>query len=120
MDNNISSSEFEMRGVIKNLSTGGCVVETAEEVEQGKYIILAFQIGSNFIQGIQGRLVRQKVTSPMPTDDEDVSNFNSAPQKTTKECIISFNAISSEHEKIIVDFVMNAQRQFEINLGLTE
>ena len=120
MDNNISSSEFEMRGVIKNLSTGGCVVETAEEVEQGKYIILAFQIGSNFIQGIQGRLVRQKVTSPMPTDDEDVSNFNSAPQKTTKECIISFNAISAEHEKIIVDFVMNAQRQFEINLGLTE
>ena len=37
-----------------------------------------------------------------------------------KECIISFNNIGSEHEKVIVDFVMNAQKQFETNLGITE
>ncbi len=40
--------------------------------------------------------------------------------KSLKECIISFNNVSPEHEKVIVDFVMSAQRQFEINLGLIE
>ncbi len=120
VDGSLSSNDFEMRGVIVNLSTGGCVVETSEEVEQGKYIILAFQIGSNFIQGIQGRLVRLKSSSSsIASEDASGSDFL-ATQKSVKECIISFNNISSEHEKVIVDFVLNAQRQFEINLGLTE
>ncbi|MBU1108221.1 MAG: PilZ domain-containing protein [Candidatus Riflebacteria bacterium] len=113
IDGSISGSDFEMRGVIINLSAGGCVVETSEDVEQGKYIILAFQIGSNFIQGIQGRLVRLKAAAP--TGDDFMSS-----RKTIHECIVSFNNVSLEHEKIIVDFVMSAQRQFEINLGLTE
>lgn len=119
VDGSLSSNDFEMRGVIINLSTGGCVVETSEEVEQGKYIILAFQIGSNFIQGIQGRLVRLKSSSPAASEDVSNGDFLTN-QKSVKECIISFNNISADHEKVIVDFVMNAQRQFEINLGLTE
>lgn len=120
IDGSLSSNDFEMRGVIVNLSTGGCVVETSEEVEQGKYIILAFQIGSNFIQGIQGRLVRLKSSSSSVSSEEASGSDFLATQKSVKECIISFNNISSEHEKVIVDFVLNAQRQFEINLGLTE
>ncbi|PKL42749.1 MAG: hypothetical protein CVV41_11995 [Candidatus Riflebacteria bacterium HGW-Riflebacteria-1] len=113
IDGSLSGSDFEMRGVIINLSAGGCVVETSEDVEQGKYIILAFQIGSNFIQGIQGRLVRLKAAV---TSGED---FMSS-KKAVHECIVSFNNVAAEHEKIIVDFVMSAQRQFEQNLGLTE
>ena len=114
-----------MRGVIINLSTGGCVVETNEDVEQGKYIILAFQIGSNFIQGIQGRLVRLKSASNesnsssgnQPSIDNDIARMNS---KSLKECIISFNNVAQDHEKLITDFVINSQKQFEINLGLVE
>ncbi|HNX75694.1 MAG TPA: methyl-accepting chemotaxis protein [Candidatus Rifleibacterium sp.] len=113
IDSTLSGSDFEMRGVIINLSAGGCVVETNEDVEQGKYIILTFQIGSNFIQGIQGRLVRLKAA---------VSSSESflSEKRPVKECIVSFNNVSTEHEKVIVDFVMSAQRQFEINLGLLE
>lgn len=114
IDSTLSGSDFEMRGVIVNLSAGGCVVETSEDVEQGKYIILAFQIGSNFIQGIQGRLVRSK--SLLGSSSEDFMS----DKKTIRECIVSFNNVSAEHEKVIVDFVMGAQRQFEINLGLLE
>jgi methyl-accepting chemotaxis protein len=114
IDSTLSSSDFEMRGVIVNLSAGGCVVETTEDVEQGKYIILAFQIGSNFIQGIQGRLVRLKASASASSED-----FMSE-KKLVRECIVSFNNVSAEHEKVIVDFVMNAQRQFEVNLGLIE
>jgi hypothetical protein len=113
IDGSLSGSDFEMRGVIINLSAGGCVVETSEDVEQGKYIILAFQIGSDFIQGIQGRLVRLKAAQT------DAESFMSN-KKAIHECVVSFNNVSSEHEKIIVDFVMSAQRQFEQNLGLTE
>lgn len=113
IDGTLSGSDFEMRGVIINLSAGGCVVETSEDVEQGKYIILAFQIGSNFIQGIQGRLVRLKAAQV--GNDGFMSN-----KRAVRECIVSFNNVSLEHEKIIVDFVMSAQRQFEQNLGLTE
>lgn len=114
IDSTLNSSDFEMRGVIVNLSAGGCVVETSEDVEQGKYIILAFQISSNFIQGIQGRLVRLKAS--MTTSSEDfMSN-----KKQVQECIVSFNNVSKEHEKIILDFVMSAQRQFEVNLGIME
>lgn len=114
IDSTLSGSDFEMRGVIVNLSAGGCVVETNEDVEQGKYIILAFQIGSNFIQGIQGRLVRLKAAVGSSSED-----FMS-DKKVVRECIVSFNNVSAEHEKVIVDFVMSAQRQFEINLGLLE
>lgn len=113
IDGSLSGSDFEMRGVIINLSAGGCVVETSEDVEQGKYIVLAFQIGSNFIQGIQGRLVRLK--SAQVDNDSFMSN-----KKSVRECIVSFNNVSVDHEKIIVDFVMSAQRQFEQNLGLSE
>lgn len=114
IDSTLSGSDFEMRGVIVNLSAGGCVVETSEDVEQGKYIILAFQIGSNFIQGIQGRLVRLKAV--LGSGNEDFMS----EKKAVRECIVSFNNVSAEHEKVIVDFVMSAQRQFEINLGLLE
>ena len=126
VDGTLSSNDYEMRGVIVNLSTGGCVVETSEEVEQGKYIILAFQIGSNFIQGLQGRLVRLKesnngYSSVDFTQDSDSDNISiNKNAKSLKECIISFNNVSQEHEKVIVDFVMSSQRQFEINLGLIE
>ena len=113
IDSTLSGSDFEMRGVIINLSAGGCVVETNEDVEQGKYIILTFQIGSNFIQGIQGRLVRLKAA--VSTSESFLSE-----KKPVKECIVSFNNVSQEHEKVIVDFVMSAQRQFEISLGLLE
>ncbi|MBR4569500.1 MAG: PilZ domain-containing protein [Candidatus Riflebacteria bacterium] len=125
VDGSLSSNDYEMRGVIINLSTGGCVVETSEEVEQGKYIILAFQIGSNFIQGLQGRLVRLKDSNNSGSYSVDInqdsSNIAMNPNtKSLKECIISFNNVSQEHEKVIVDFVMSSQRQFEINLGLIE
>lgn len=111
-----STGDFEMRGVIKNLSAGGCVVETSEDVEQGKYIILAFQIGSHFIQGIQGRLVRLRLCSTNLDEEEDIMST----ARNLRECVVSFNNISSEHEKFIVNFVMDAQRQFEVNLGITE
>lgn len=110
-----SAGDFEMRGVIKNLSAGGCVVETSEDVEQGKYIILAFQIGSHFIQGIQGRLVRLKLCSSNEEEEDMMSS-----DRSLRECIVSFNNISAEHEKFIVNFVMDAQRQFEVNLGIAE
>ncbi len=113
IDSSISGSEFEMRGVITNLSAGGCVVETSEDIEQGKYIILAFQIGSNFIQGVQGRLVRLK-REIRASDDSTMTG------KPVHECIISFNNVSNEDEKVIVNFVLNAQRQFEQNLGISE
>ena len=103
------SVDFEMRGVITNLSAGGCVVETDEDIEQGKYVIFAFQLGSQFVQGIQGRLVRLRRSG---SDD--------AVGKDTYEGIISFNNVSQEHEKVIVEYVLNAQRQFEQNLGITE
>lgn len=114
IDSTLSGSDFEMRGVIVNLSAGGCVFETSEDVEQGKYIILAFQIGSNFIQGIQGRLVRLKASTS--TSSEDFMQ----EKKAVHECVVSFNNVSNEHEKVIVDFVMAAQKQFEVNLGLHE
>ena len=44
----------------------------------------------------------------------------SKKSRTIKECIISFNNVAPDQEKVIVDFVMSSQRQFEINLGLTE
>ncbi len=116
IDGSLSSSDFEMRGVITNLSAGGCVVETSEDVEQGKYIILAFQIGSNFIQGVQGRLVRLKIGGGTANSEE----FLTSSVKEIHECIISFNNVSAETEKIIVEFVMSAQRQFEQNLGIVE
>jgi methyl-accepting chemotaxis protein len=116
IDSTISGSDFEMRGVITNLSAGGCVVETSEDVEQGKYIILAFQIGGNFIQGVQGRLVRLKLGAGSTNPEEMMSTST----KEIHECIISFNNVSNEHEKVIVDFVMSEQRQFEQNLGITE
>lgn len=116
IDGSISGSDFEMRGVITNLSAGGCVVETSEDVEQGKYIILAFQIGSNFIQGVQGRLVRLKLGGGTVDSEE----FLSSSSKEIHECIISFNNVSKDTEKIIVEYVMSAQRQFEQNLGIVE
>jgi methyl-accepting chemotaxis protein len=116
IDGSISGSDFEMRGVITNLSAGGCVVETSEDVEQGKYIILAFQIGSNFIQGVQGRLVRLRLGAGTASPED----LPSAATKEVHECIISFNNISAEHEKTIVEFVMDAQKQFEQNLGIAE
>ena len=125
VDGSISSNDYEMRGVIVNISAGGCVVETSEDVEQGKYIVLAFQIGSNFIQGLQGRLVRLKESSGNGyTGSEEFSTDTdivvSKKSRTIKECIISFNNVAPDQEKVIVDFVMSSQRQFEINLGLTE
>lgn len=120
VDGSLTSNDYEMRGIIINLSTGGCVVETNEEVEQGKYMVLAFQIGSNFIQGLQGRLVRQKISVNNSDSMSDADILSTNKSNVLKECVISFNNISHDHEKLIVDFVMNAQKQFEINLGLTE
>lgn len=120
VDGSLSTNEYELRGVIVNLSTGGCVIETAEDVEQGKYIILAFQIGSNFLQGLQGRLVRLKESNSSSSEDYSDDTQMNTKARRMKECIISFNNVSSEHEKIIVDFVMSSQRQFEQNLGLIE
>lgn len=120
VDGSLSTNEYDLRGVIINLSTGGCVIETAEDVEQGKYIILAFQIGSNFLQGLQGRLVRLKDSNSSSQEDYSDDNDLNVKARRMKECIISFNNISSEHEKVIVDFVMSSQRQFEQNLGLIE
>lgn len=110
IDSTLSSGDYEMRGVITNLSAGGCLMETTEDIEQGKYIIFAFQLGSQFIQGIQGRLVRLRRSSSASED---------AVGKEAYEGIISFNNVSPDHEKVIVDFVLNAQRQFEQNLGIT-
>ncbi len=123
VDGSLTSNDFEMRGVIINLSTGGCVVETNEEVEQGKYMALAFQIGSNFIQGLQGRLVRLKISNNASSSNETTLEneiMNNNRSNLLKECVISFNNIGREHEKLIVDYVMNAQKQFESNLGLIE
>jgi methyl-accepting chemotaxis protein len=111
-----SGGDFTMRGIITNLSAGGCVIETSEDVEQGKYVLIAFQIGSSFVQGIQGRLVRLK---PMVSSANHEESFTLG-KRIIHECIISFNNISKEHEKTIVEFVMNAQKQFESNLGLSE
>lgn len=116
IDGSISGSDFEMRGVITNLSAGGCVVETSEDVEQGKYIILAFQIGSNFIQSVQGRLVRLKLGGGTASSEE----FLTSSTKEIHECIVSFNNVSHDTERIIVEYVMSAQRQFEQNLGIVE
>ncbi|HEY9069645.1 MAG TPA: methyl-accepting chemotaxis protein [Candidatus Ozemobacteraceae bacterium] len=109
IDSTLSSGDYEMRGVITNLSAGGCVVETNEDIEQGKYVIFAFQLGSQFVQGVQGRLVRLRKTNGAADE---------ALGKDTYEGIISFNNVSSDHEKVIVDYVLNAQRQFEQNLGI--
>jgi len=110
IDSSIGSGEYELRGVITNLSAGGCVVETNEDIEQGKYVIFAFQLGSQFVQGVQGRLVRLKRAQ---NESEDSIG------KETYEGIISFTNVSPEHAKIIVEFVLNAQKQFEINLGIS-
>ena len=128
VDSNFSGNDYTMRGVITNLSAGGCVIETSEDVEQGKYLVIAFQIGTNFIQGIQGRLVRQKLSlASNPVTIPSKSSLNIGVQQapepqagSTRECIISFNNLSKDLEAIIVEFVMNAQKQFESNLGLTE
>jgi len=94
----------------RRVGPGGCVVETNEDIEQGKYVIFAFQLGSQFVQGVQGRLVRLR-------------KLNGAAEETmgkdTFEGIISFNNVSSDHEKVIVDYVLNAQKQFEQNLGIS-
>jgi len=47
------------------------------------------------------------------------SASDDAVGKEAYEGIISFNNVSPDHEKVIVDFVLNAQRQFEQNLGIT-
>ncbi|NLI75257.1 MAG: hypothetical protein GX442_02295 [Candidatus Riflebacteria bacterium] len=109
IDSSLSSGDFEMRGVITNLSAGGCVVETGEDLEQGKYVIFSFQLGSQFVQGIQGRLVRLKKSGGGEGDTLG---------KDTYEGIVSFNNVSAEHEKVIVDYVLSAQRQFEQALGI--
>ncbi|HNV69418.1 MAG TPA: methyl-accepting chemotaxis protein [Candidatus Ozemobacteraceae bacterium] len=106
IDSSFSSSEYDLRGVVTNLSAGGCVIETSEDIEQGKYVIMAFQLGSNFVQGLQGRLVRLRRAG---NDQVGKDNF---------EAIVSFNNVLPEQEKYIVDFVLEAQRQFEQNLGL--
>jgi methyl-accepting chemotaxis protein len=111
-----SGGDFSMRGIITNLSAGGCVIETSEDVEQGKYVLIAFQLGSSFVQGIQGRLVRLKPMVSSANHDESFA----LGKRIIHECIISFNNISKEHEKTIVEFVMSAQKQFESNLGLSE
>lgn len=126
VDNNFSGSDYTMRGVITNLSAGGCVIETNEDVEQGKYLVLSFQIGTNFMQGIQGRLVRQKLAMssqpPKPPIPSNIIESQQMPTSagTTHECIISFNNLPRDLETVIVEFVMNAQKQFESNLGLAE
>lgn len=108
IDSSLSSSDFEMRGVITNLSAGGCVVETNEDIEQGKYVVFTFQLGSHFVQGIQGRLVRLKRSSANDPDSN----------REFFEGIISFNNVSVEHGKIIMEFVLSNQRQFEQNMGI--
>lgn len=109
VDGGLSSSDFDLRGVVTNLSAGGCVLETNEDMEQGKYIIFAFQLGSQFVQGLQGRLVRLRK-----------ANTGDSVGKDSYEGIVSFNNVSSDYEKIIVDFVLEAQRQFEQQLGIAE
>ncbi len=109
IDSTLSSGDFEMRGVITNLSAGGCVVETSEDLEQGKYVIFSFQLGSQFVQGIQGRLVRLRKSG---------GGEGETLGKDTYEGIVSFNNVSPEHEKVIVDYVLSAQRQFEQALGI--
>ncbi len=106
IDSSFSSSEYDLRGVVTNLSAGGCVIETTEDIEQGKYVIMAFQLGSNFVQGLQGRLVRLRRAG------------NDQVGKENYEAVVSFNNVLPEQEKHIVDFVLEAQRQFEQNLGL--
>ena len=117
IDSSLAGGDFEMRGVITNLSAGGCVVETNEDIEQGKYIILAFQIGSHFIQSIQGRLVRLKKASFGSSSDNEIIMTS---EKEVYEGIISFNNVSDEDAQTITKFVMDAQRQFEQNLGIAE
>lgn len=108
-------ADYQMRGLIINLSAGGCVVETNEVIEQGKYVNLAFQIGSSFIQGLQGRLVRLKKAVAAIDDNDDI-----VEEKSLRHCVVSFNNLSTEHEKLIVEYVINAQRQFEVNLGILD
>ncbi|MBI3037420.1 methyl-accepting chemotaxis protein, partial [bacterium] len=107
IDNSIGFGDFGFRGVIKNLSAGGCVIETNSDIEQGKYILLAFQLGNHFIQGVQGRLVRLR----------HLTNEVSAG-KNVYEGVISYSNLSMEHEKLIVDYVKTLQSQFEANLGI--
>ncbi|MBF0543465.1 MAG: PilZ domain-containing protein [Candidatus Riflebacteria bacterium] len=104
-DSNFGYGDFDLRGTITNLSAGGCVMETGEDIVQGKYVIFAFQIGNQFIQGLQGRLVRLRKTQ----NQDKLEVF---------EAIVSFNNISVEHEKVIVNHVIEAQKQFEQQMGI--
>ncbi|MBF0405874.1 MAG: PilZ domain-containing protein [Candidatus Riflebacteria bacterium] len=104
-DSSFGYGDFDLRGTITNLSAGGCVIETAEDIEQGKYLVFAFQLGSQFVQGLQGRLVRLRKTQSQ--DKLDVF-----------EAVVSFNNISHEHEKLIVTHVIDAQKSFEQQLGI--
>ncbi len=109
IDGTISAGDYDLRGIIVNLSSGGSVIETTEDIQQGKYVILAFQLGSNFIQGLQGRLVRLRNSPGGGADSYGKPLF---------EAIISFNNVPAESEKIIVDYVINSARQSEANLGI--
>lgn len=108
-DSALSTTDYDLRGIITNLSAGGCVVETTEDIEQGKYAVFSFQLGNNFLHGIQGRLVRLKKLTSEEAD---------ALGKTTYEAVISFNNLPPDYEKIIVEYVLNAQKQFEQALGI--
>jgi methyl-accepting chemotaxis protein len=107
IDGTIAAGDYDLRGVVTNLSAGGCVVETSEDIQQGKYVILAFQLGSNFVQGLQGRLVRLRAGG-----DSGMSG------RAISEAIVSFNNVTEESARIIVDFVLNTVKQSEINLGI--
>jgi methyl-accepting chemotaxis protein len=109
IDGSISAGDYDLRGVVVNLSAGGCVIETTEDIQQGKYVIMALQLGSNFIQGLQGRLVRLKAA----INQNDVSSG-----KTLYDAIVSFNNLNPESERIIVDYVLNTVRQSELSLGI--
>lgn len=108
-DGGLAPSDLDLRGVVTNLSAGGCVLETNEDIEQGKYVVFTFQLGSQFIQSLQGRLVRLRK-----------ANSGDMIGKDTYEGVVSFNNVSAEYERIIVDFVLEAQRQFEQQLGIHE
>ncbi|NLM16500.1 MAG: hypothetical protein GX221_02145 [Candidatus Riflebacteria bacterium] len=124
MESTITSADYDAKGVIVNLSAGGCVIETANaDVEQGKYLILSFQIGSNFLQGLHGRLVRIRDSRDSSADfsqsddfEENLSVMNTKP--SSKFCVVAFNNVTPDQEQIILDYVMNAQKQFETDLGL--
>jgi len=109
IDGTITAGDYDLRGVIINLSSGGAVIETSEDIQQGKYIILAFQLGSNFIQNLQGRLVRLR-NAPSPMGD--------VTGKPLFEAIVSFNNVPPETEKLIMEFVLNSAKQSEASLGI--